>query len=367
LRTVYIQPNPGRNYVMEWNLNLQHEFNSSVAATIAYVGSHSVHNTFRNDDANIVLPTLTPAGYLWPTPIGSGTNLNPITGRMDYLDWGSSASYNALQVGVRKRMSRGFQVQGSYTWGRAIDVGSSSGTTSDPFVNSITSLLFFDRAAFRGPADYNITQNLTISYLWILPTPRSLHGPLEWAANGWQISGIFQANTGLPFTPLIGGDPLGENSFDPFDYPTRLSGPGCNSLVNPNNVNNYVKLSCFGLPAATPAIAAQCVPFQPGGPGQPIATGTCQNLIGSAGRNEVIGPGLLNVDFSLVKNNQIKERFNLQWRVDFFNMFNHSNFAAPTDNQTLFDQTGAPVAGAGQIDATSHANREIQFALKFIW
>jgi hypothetical protein len=367
LRTVFIQPNPKRNYVMNWNLNLQHEFSSSLAGTVAYVGSHSVHNTLRIDDANIVLPTPTPAGFLWPTPIGSGTTLNPITGRMDYLDWGSSASYDALEVELRKRMSRGFQVQGSYTWGRAIDVGSSAGTASDPFVNSITSLLFFDRAAFRGPADFNISQNLTISYLWVLPTPRSLHGPVEWVAGGWQVSGIIQANTGLPFTPLIGGDPLGENNSDPFDYPNRLSGPGCSSLVNPGNVTNYIKLNCFGLPLASPPIAAQCVPFQPGGAGQPVAAGTCQNLIGNAGRNEVIGPGLLNFDFSLVKNNRIRENLNLQFRVDTFNIFNHSNFAAPIANSTLFDQTGAPVAGAGQINQTSNANREIQFALKLIW
>ena len=79
--------------------------------------------------------------------------------------------------------------------------------------------------------------------------------PQAGRASGWQLGGLLQANTGEPFTPLIGGDPLGLRNTDPFDYPDRLSTPACQSLVNPGNVNNYVKLSCFGLPTATPNIA----------------------------------------------------------------------------------------------------------------
>jgi hypothetical protein len=95
--------------------------------------------------------------------------------------------------------------------------------------------------------------------------------------------------------------------------------------------------------------------------------GTCQNLIGNGGRNEIVGPGLVNVDFSLVKNNYIKEKFNVQFRAEFFNIFNHSNFSSPIANDTLFDQTGAPVAGAGLITQTSTTSRQIQFALKLIF
>ena len=79
------------------------------------------------------------------------------------------------------------------------------------------------------------------------------------------------------------------------------------------------------------------------------------------------GPGVKNFDFSLFKDNKIKENLNVQFRAEFFNVFNHSNFGAPIDNSTLFDSTGASVGGAGLIDATSTANRQIQFALKLIF
>ena len=114
---------------------------------------------------------------------------------------------------------------------------------------------------------------------------------------------------------------------------------------------------------ATPAIAAQCTPFS-------SVPGSCANLLGNVGRNSVVGPGLVNLDFSLMKNNyipRISENFNVQFRAEFFNILNRANFAAPIDNSTLFDQTGAPIGGAGAVDSTSTTSREIQFALKLIW
>jgi hypothetical protein len=368
LRNSYVQGNPKRNYVMTWNLNFQREIAPNLTAMVAYVGSHAVHQPFRADDMNDVLPTLTSAGYLWPSPIGSGTVLNPNVGRIDTIQWTNNSSYNALDTEVTKRLSHGLQIQGSYTWSRVIDEGSAS-IVGDPFANSISSLFFFAPKYRRGPADFNVTNNLAVNYTWYVPTPS--HGP-SWALGGWQLGGIISARSGLPFTPLLGGggDPLGLNNADPFDYPDRLRGSGCQSLVNPSNVTNYIKLNCFALPLATPTIAAQCVPFQPGGAPNPVLPGTCSNLLGNGGRNEVTGPGLLEFDFSLVKNNYIKkisENFNAQFRVEAFNLFNHPNFNAPIDNSSLFDQTGAPIAGAGMIDSTSTSSREIQFAVKLIW
>ena len=299
---------------------------------------------FHMDDANVVLPTLTSAGYLWPTTIGSGTLLNTTIGRMDYLDWQSSSSYNGLEVGVIRRLSHGFQIQSSYTWSRSIDTGSAT-TISDPFSNSITSLLFFDRAAFRGPSDFNVGQVLTINYIWTPPVPRAVGGPAGWAIRGWQFGGVLQANTGLPFTPLIGGDPLGLNSADPFDYPNRLKGSGCQSLVNPGNVHNYIKLNCFALPTPTPAISALCTPFS-------AAPGTCQNLIGNAGRNEIVGPGFVNFDFSVVKNNYVRENFNVQFRAEFFNLFNRTQFNPPQGWGSQF----------GQVTGSYNLPRVVQFS-----
>ena len=357
----YVQPNPKRNYVMQWNLNVQRELTPNLTAMLAYVGSRGLHQTSRMDDINAVLPTPTSAGYIWPSPIGSGAVVSPTVGRMDALLWNNDTYFDGLEAQLVKRMGHGFQVQGSYTWSRAIDEGAGS-DASDPFLSSIGNLFYFFPRYGRGPADFNPSQNLVINYIWTIPTPSSFHGPAAWAARGWQLGGIFQIRSGLPFTPLIGGDPLGQKNTHTVAYPDRLRGSGCGSLVNAGNVSNYIKLQCFGLPMATPAIAARCVPF-------PAATlaGTCQNLLGNGGRNEIYGPGLVNFDFSLFKDTKIKENLNLQFRAEFFNVFNHSNFEAPIDNSTLFNQDGSAVGGAGSIDATSTSNREIQFALKLIF
>jgi hypothetical protein len=367
LRLPYVQPNPKRNYVMQWNLNVQRELAPNLAATVAYVGSRGVHQPYRSDDINSVLPITTSPPYLWPSPTGSGKVLSPTVGRMDSLQWINDTFFEGLEAEVVKKMSHGIQVQGSYTWSRAIDEGAGS-DASDPFLSSIPSLFFFLPKYRRAAADFNVSQNLVLNYIWNIPTPSSFHGPAAWAARGWQLGGIFEIRSGLPFTPLIGGDPLGLLNSAPFAYPDRLRGSGCGSLVNPGNVvNTYIKLQCFALPMATPAIAAQCVPFQPGGTGNPIAVGTCSNRLGNGGRNEVYGPGLENFDFSVFKDNKIKENLNVQFRMEFFNVFNHSNFEAPIDNSTLFDSTGAKIGTAGLIDATSTTNREIQFALKLIF
>ena len=336
---------------------------------VGYVGSHSVHDSVEIMDADIVVPTKTSAGFLWPFPAGSGTTLNPNFGSISTLDWNSNSSYNGLIARITKTMSHGFQIQGSYTWSRTIDEGSSYGV-GDGFLNSISSPFpsFVDSKLRRGPADFNRGQNLTINYSWNIPTPSSFRGFPAWVAGGWQLEGIATITSGTPFTVQIAADPLGVNSSDPFDYPSLLSGPGCQSPINPGNVNNYIKLQCFGLPMATPAIAAVCTPFQPGG--GPAAVGTCANLLGNEGRNGVNGPGLVHVDFGLFKNNRIpriSENFNVQFRAELFNVFNRSNFASPVDNSTLFDATGAPVPGAGLIDQTATASREIQFGLKVIW
>ena len=362
VRVLYIQPNPPRNYVMQWNLNIQRELTTNLTAAIAYAGSRGVHMTTQVDDANVVLPTKTPAGYLWPSAIGSGVRMNPNFGRINYVDYGSNSFFDALEVKITKRMSHSFQVQGSYTWSKSIDESSANGL-SDSFLNAIGNLLWFDRRTRRGLSDFNVGQNLVINYIWDVPSSRSLHGPAPWMLGGWQLGGIFTIQSGTPFTPLLGGDPLGADPTDSFAYPNRLTGAGCQSPVNPGNPNNYIKLNCFTLPAAPASLAAVCTPFA-------AAPGTCANLLGNSGRNVVIGPGLVNFDFSVFKNNYIRkisENFNLQFRAELFNVFNRANFASPVANSTLFDSSGSAISSAGLITSTSTPAREIQFGVKINW
>jgi hypothetical protein len=372
---------------MQWNLNIQRSFAGNATGMIAYVGSRAVHNLMQTDDSSIVLPAAnTPEGYLWPCgPDGSGnacvvgfsptgtqanpiatTRINPYFGRVPATIWNSDANFNALEVQVQKRLSHGLSGQVSYTWGRSIDTASGS-TDGDQFRNGLSSQFFFDSGLRRAPSDFNQTQNLVVSYTWEIPKPHGLPSVLGWAASGWEFGGIFQASTGLPFTVLIAPDPLGVNSTDPYDFPNIAH--GCNPV---HGGLNYLNLNCFALPVATPDIAAKCAPFIGGGtPQAPQFPGTCANLLGNGGRNSIVGPGLVNFDLSLFKNNyveRISDLFNIQFRVEAFNVLNRANFNPPTANNQVFNADGTSGGlTPGLLDSTSTTSRQIQVALKVIW
>jgi outer membrane receptor protein involved in Fe transport len=375
-----IEQHPHRNYALNWNLSLQHEIMPNLTAMLAYVGSRTVHSPFSTDDSNMVLPTLTSAGYLWPCgPDGKGNpcakgffpdgsvadRLNPKVGRIRATWWDNSSSYHGLQAGIAKRMSHGFQVQGSYTYSKCIDMGS-GGLLGDPYANSLSSLQFFNRQARRGVCDFNVTHNFVTNYLWEPGAPKFAGTAGEHILGGWEFGGVIVASTGSPFTVLIAGDPLGQNSTDPWAYASRLSGPGCANPVT-GKVDGYIKVECFTPPIVPASFTGLCRRAVDSN-GIPIPN-TCMNLFGNAGRNTVVGPGLFNVDFSVFKNNRIpriSETFNIQFRAEFFNLLNHANFQAPVKHNAIFNEDGSP-SGGGQINSTSTFSRQIQFGLKVIW
>jgi hypothetical protein len=383
----YVEQHPHRNYAMNWNLNIQREITPTLAVMVAYVGAHNVHQAFSTDDSNMVIPTLTSAGYLWPCgpdgngnpcaagflPTGTQANpnpsvrLNPNVGPIRLLQWDGSSHYEGLQAGMVKNMSHGIQAQGSYTWGRCVDMGS-GGLLGDPYGNSLSSLMFFNRQSRDGLCDFNISHNFVMNALWQVRKPNFGGVFGERVLGGWEFGGVFNASTGTPITLVMAGDPLGQGSSDPWPYPSRVAGSACSKPVNPGNVHNYLKLSCFTPPLAPASFAGVCVPAVDA-TGKPIP-GSCMNLFGNNGRTSVIGPGLVNLDFSAVKNNHIErisESFNLQLRAEFFNIMNHPNFQPPLDNKALFNQDGSAVTGAGAIDSTATTSRQIQLALKAIW
>jgi hypothetical protein len=398
LRSTYVQ-HPKRDYVMQWNLNVQQQITPTLAAMVAYVGSRGVHQPFRVDEANLVIPTKTPYGYLWPqvdvlgnifTPQCNQTDpngtdpsqcappnpINPNFGSVRGMFYEGHSYYNALEAQLAKRMSRGFQMQGTFTWAKSMDTSSAS-TAGDSFGNSISSLHWFDLRLSRGLSDFNVGRTLVVNGTWEVPTPKSFSAPAQWALGGWELGLIFTASDGIPSTASwgTGSDPQNTLSSDDWAFPNRLGGSGCKTLTNPGNPTNYIKTQCFAVPTA-PTLAfwnANCDPAPPSLAG-PLPAGDlrCFNLRGNAGRNILIGPGLTSLDFSLFKNNYIKkisERFNVQFRAEIFNILNHANFAPPAtpNNTDIFDGTGTLSPVAGLLTKTTTTAREIQFAVKVIF
>ena len=403
LRSTFIDSHPKRTYVTQWNLNIQQQLARNWTALVAYVGSRGVHQPFRVDEVNRVLPTKTPYGYLYPQVdangnLTSGPNagmpemrFNPY-GSVRALTYNGGSSYHALETQIAKRMSHGFQLQGTFTWSKSIDTSSAS-VAGDTFGNSISSLDAFDLKLNRGLSDFNVGRTLVVNGEWEVPTPKALHGAAKWALGGWQLGLIFTASDGIPFTATwgTGSDPQNNLSSDDWAYPNRLGGPGCKTLTNPGSRTDYIKTQCFQVPTA-PNLAfwnANCDIAPPSlvdpvtmnqitlnHPQDPMQDGAgwlpalpCFNLRGNAGRNILNGPGVTSLDFSLFKNIPIKrisERFNVQFRAEIFNLPNHANFAPPTtpDNTDVFDGTGGPFAAPGLLSRTTTTAREIQLAVK---
>src|SRR5437660_10917674 len=262
----------------------------------------------------MVLPTLTPAGYLFPAP-SSSQRLNPNFGRVTGMLWQANSFYDALQIVVTKKVSHGLQFRGAYTWGKSIDTLSAT-VADDAYPNGLLNPLFFDQRTTRGLSDFDVRQTFVSNFMWEVPAPKMRSRLTQWALGGLQLGGIYKASSGQPFTPLLGGDPLGMKLDETNEPPNRAIGPGCETLTNPGNPNHYIKTQCLSFP--NPA-----------------------NLRGNLGRNTLIGPGLANLDFSLFKNNpvrRISDNFNVQVRAEFFNVFNRANFASPVDNLIVFDQ-----------------------------
>jgi hypothetical protein len=336
-RYAYEQPNPPTSYVMQWNLTIQREIAADTTLQVGYAGSHGVHVPYFVNDFNGVLPTPTPAGWLWPTTVG--TKLNPAVGQISGTSWNDDSEYDALQVQLLRRLRKGLQAGVSYTWSKSIDAGSAS-LAQDTFTNS-TQRLWFDPTEGRGLSDFDVRNLMTINFIYEIPSLKNGAPAARALLNGWQWGGLFRFSSGTPFTPAIGGDPLGMSNASAFDRPDVV--PGCSGGgVNPGNPTHYIQTQCFVFPTPT-------------------------TRIGNAGRNILIGPGIEDVDTSLFKNIPITERFRAQFRMEFFNILNHANFAPPVSNLSLYGANGAPVATAGLITTTLTTSRQIQFGLKLFW
>jgi hypothetical protein len=346
LRTSFVEFEPKRNYVTQWNVSVQREVLRNLTMMAGYAGSRGVHNAMRTTDANGVIPSTTPDGLVWPcagvvtdgvcSKPGGGARFNPEFGQIDGQVWNGSSIYNALLLTARRRLARGLDAQISFTWSHSEDTGSSVGS-GGPFLNSVSGQFLF--APLRAPSDFDVARALVASGAWEMPFGRGT----TWG--GWQVAGVVTASDGLPFTPLIAGDALGQANQSLFDVPDRLDRPGCEDAVNPGNPSQYIKVNCFAFPNPS-------------------------TRLGNAGRNSLTGPGVVTADIALIKNLPVGGLGNgarVQLRAELFNAANRANFAAPLANNKLFDAKGAPVSFAGQITTLSTGPRQLQLGVKLIW
>jgi hypothetical protein len=355
LRASYVEQNPHRAYAKQWNLTVQRQFGGSAALTVGYVGSAGRHLPRSIEDINQVplsLVTTSPDGHLmFPTnPAlkngGPIPKINPNFSRIAATVWDDSTSYHSLVVDFNKRVSHGLFFKTAYTWSKSMDLGSNTFSDNESTNTSGSAYAFIPRLQ-RAVSDFDIAHRFVISYSWNIPTPDSFDGAKRALLAGWELGGIFTAQTGPPFTVTLTTDQArtGDSrvrSTSGGQRPDFNAAPGCTvNAINPGNPNNYIRTECFSFPAL----------------------GTLGNL----GRNTLRGPGLHEFAAAVFKNwRWWHDRRQIQFRIEAFNLFNTANFQVPKTK--IFDGSGNIIPTATQLTSpTQTPERQIQLGIKVGW
>jgi hypothetical protein len=337
-----------------YTLSIQHQIAPETAITVAYAGSHSYHQ-LNGNNGNNALPSEIRDGHKYFAP--NSPRRNPNLGQLQFwVTPDGSSQYQSLQLGLNRRFRGGFQLQGSYThakntnnadgvFGRYIDVGGT--VPQDPD----------DWRADWGLAGIDIRNYFSVNYTYDLPFARNLAGAAGKVLSGWQINGILTLADGTPNTVLAGFNRSrnGASGTQITDRPNLLPGFSNNPV---KGVSKGCPGVAAGTPLGTPDLYFDPCAFELPEPG----------FYGNLGRNTVIGPGLANFDFAVVKNTTLSEGKSLQFRAETFNLFNRANFNRPgplTESIRLFNASGARVVSNATIRSTLTDSRQIQLGLKF--
>jgi len=356
-----VQPDLYTPTLISWSLRIQQELSANTALTVGYVGVHGYHQIL-GIDANEPFPVICPASPcpttypstfpegLAGTPVPAGTYYVPSSVRANpaiantwtYFSEADS-SYHALQLEINHRFEQGVSLRGSYTWSKTIDDGDSLNATTSGGEPALASNPFSPRAD-RGLANFDVRNVGAMGLVYALPFGRgkrfvSNGNKLEnGLVSGWSLNSVATIQGGFPFTPQLSYNP--SNNGDTRNPVRPFLNPAFDGPVILGNVNQWFNPVAF---------------LQP-----PNNSGFYGNL----GRDTLIGPGLGMWDFSLIKDTQVRERANVQFRAEFFNLLNRANFNMP--NAIVFTPAGvSPTAGV--ITSTSTTSRQIQFGLKVLW
>ena len=340
-----VEPNLKTPTIESYSLKIEQQVAPSTTLGVGYIGSHGYHEIL-SVDSNLPIPTICPAspcpaGYpagaiFYPTnaPLANNTILNST----HWISRGIS-SYNSLEVDMNHRLSHGLQFRGVYTYSKALDDGDSLNTsiaTNSPAFVADPLRPMDD----YGPGSFDISHVGVINATYDPPLAREAAAN-SWynrIASNWQISGIETMLSGLPFTPQLSYNPSNDGDSR---NPVRPSlNPSFTGPIIVGSPNEY---------------------FNPAAFIQPL-----NGSYGNAGRNLLRGPHQFETDFSLAKKILFTERLSLQFRSEFFNIFNHTNFNTP--NPVVYTAaTGGPSPSAGVITSTATTSRQVQFGLKLLW
>ena len=330
-----INPNFDNAYAQDWNLTIQRELTSTLGVEVAYVGVKGTHlQILQNVNQPFVtngvygstrpFPTLLPTSSVYPAQCGAaGCPLGNFSGN-GQVNSGGNSNYNAVWASVNKHFSRGLQFQGSYTFSKSLDYNSLSTGESVLLQNA------YNPRGDYGLSEFDVRHRFVLSGFYELPFKANR------LVSGWQFGVTQQAQTGSPINPTLAIGP----------------GPGISLTVRPDITGS---IQTTGNPSQWFANKALFV--------SPCVAGVCHP--GDLGRDAITGPGFLNTDFSVTKNTKITERFNLQFRSEMFDLWNHPNFGNPVLTVTS--------ASFGRIQATRFptgdfgSSRQMQFALKLIF
>ncbi len=356
-----VQPNISTPAVITWSLRIEQQVAPNTSLTLGYVGFHSYHQIL-SGDMNEPIPSYAPTGQVYyPSTALANPNLANTT------SWFSQGTglYNALEIDARHTYSNGLQLRGNYTWSKNLDDGSAWNTSVSGNTPAFVSFPLNPKVDW-GPAATDVRNAASINGSYELPFGPNKHflnsasRPVAFLVCGWAASAIVALQTGFPFSPQLGYNPPGNGDSR---NPIRPSwNPNFTGKLYPRTQTEYFNPSAFIQPTVS-------IPNGSGG-------NTIYGTYGNVKRDSLVGPGLTELDFSAVKQTHITERLNLQFRAEFFNIPNHTNFltpnevvfsAAPTVTtsggvETVTASAFSPTAGV--VTATSTTSRQIQFGAK---
>jgi hypothetical protein len=309
---------------------------------VAYVGSQSRHlqdnknlnyNAFgqcflpQNQDPQ--LQAANPNALLGNNCLPA-TLLKPYQGynNINLYESQATANYNSMQVQLQRRAAKGLFVGLAYTWSKDLSTAQSGGTNDNAFVRPDQ----YNREANYGPASFDRRQALAINYVYAVPKFFAGNKFTRMVTDGWQVSGVTQALTGSPFTPGFNISGAGnQNITGSNSEPARIGVvKGCDPYTHSSDPFLQLNAACFFAPS-------------PGSIGL------------ESGINFLYGPSLVNYDMALQKEFAVKERVHFQFRVDAFNVFNHTEFSGynGTLNFNAYPTTNGIVNGLPTIAATA--------------